>query len=147
MPAGLALSVIATTEAGTRAALFAADDLGFGLAPRIILWVPHVVPYAQPLDHPADDVTFTAARFRTLAEEIAADVFVRVCVCRSDAAGLEAVLPRGAVVLVGGARRRWWQTREQRLAERLAAHGYSVLYIDIDVGIPTAAVRRSIECR
>jgi hypothetical protein len=143
--AGLALSVVATTEAGTRAALLAADDLGVGLVPHIVLWVPHVVPYAQPLDHPADDVTFTATRFRTLAEEIAADVFVRVCVCRSDAAGLEAILPRDDVVLVGGASRRWWQTREQRLAQRLAAHGYSVLYID--AGVMTPAVTRSIECR
>ena len=136
MPSGLALSIVATTDAGTRAALTVADDLSAELDPHIVLWVPHVVPYQQSLEYPAADVSFTAARFRTLAEEARAAVFVHVCVCRPGAAGLETILPFNAMILVGGIGGRWRPTREQRLAQRLTDYGHCVLFIDAESTTP-----------
>jgi hypothetical protein len=133
VPVGLPLSVVATTDVGTRAALNAADDLGIGLNPQIILWVLHAVPYLQPLHASADAIAFNADRFRRLSEEARAEVLVRVCVCRPEAAGLETILPLDALVLIGGNCHRWWCTREQRLAQRLAGRGYSVLFIDSEL--------------
>ena len=126
----LHLSVVATTDGGTSAALAAARDLGLGLDPQVVLFAPHVVPYLQPLNHPANPVPFTADRYRKLVEAAGIDVLVQVCVCRPDAASLEALIPAGATVIVGGTRGRWLRTHAQRLAKRLAARGYHVMFIE-----------------
>ena len=127
---GQGLCVIATTDTGTRLALTTARDLSQGLNLRVVLLVPHIVPHALPLEHPADPVTFTEARFRRLAEDTGTDILVRVCICRPETASLEAMLPRQATVLIGGTYRRWWRSQEQRLARRLTTLGHRVLFID-----------------
>jgi len=126
----LHLFVVATTERGTRAALAAARVLGCGLEPQVVLIAPHVVPYPQPLHHPANPVQFTEHRFRALAECSGADVLVRVCVCRTYAAPLDGMMPLGSTVIVGGSRGRWLRTPAQRLATRLSGRGHHVLFID-----------------
>ena len=125
----LAVYVVATTIGGTRAALEAARTFAAGVDVRIILLVPQVVPYPQSVDHPADSVAFTRERFRHLAESLAVDVLVRVCLCRSHSAALAPVVPRDAIVLVGGRCRRWWPTREQRVADALTGAGRQVLFV------------------
>jgi len=114
---------------GTRAALAAADAHAQGLGARIVLLVPQVVPYAQTLEHPADSVTFAADRFRALVDELRSDVTIRVGLCRPQDATLEALIPRDAVVLVGGRTRRWWPTPEQRAAAALTRAGHGVLFV------------------
>jgi hypothetical protein len=126
---GLAVYVVATTFSGTRAALDAARNFAAGFDLRITLLVPHVVPYQQPLDHPADSLAFIAERFRRLAEPLETDVAVHVCLCRSHNATLAPLLPHGAIVLVGGRCRRWWSTREQRVAATLTDAGHRVLFV------------------
>ena len=54
----LSIYVMATTEGATRAALEAAGGFARDLHAQIVLLVPHVVPYAQSLDHPADSAEF-----------------------------------------------------------------------------------------
>jgi hypothetical protein len=125
----LAVCVMATTLSGTRAALDAARNFAAGFDLRITLLVPQVVPYQQPLDHPADSVAFTIERFRGLAEPLETDVAVHVCLCRSHNATLAPLLPRDAIVLVGGRCRRWWPTREQRVAATLTDAGHHVLFV------------------
>jgi len=125
----LAVYVVATTPAGTRGALDAARVLTAGFNPRMTLLVPQVVPYPQSVDHPADSVAFTLERFRRLAEPLAMDVLVRACLCRSPGSALTLVLPRDAIVLVGGRWRGMWPTREQRLAHTLAVAVRHVLFV------------------
>ena len=129
-PAGRLLSiyVVATTPTGTRAALAAAQAHARGLAARIVLLVPHVVPYAQALEHPADPTAFPADRYRGLAEELGIDVAIRICLCRGRDA-VASLIPHDAVVLLGGRRRRWWPTREERAAGTLTKAGYRVLFV------------------
>ena len=136
---GLQLWVMATTDAGIRSALAAARDLSKGLSPQVVLLVPHVIPYPQPLDAPAVAIAFTERRARALAEEAGIDVRVSVCLTRTGAEGLEPLLPRHATVLVGGSARRWWPTPAQRLASRLTERGHRVLFIDT---APRAQPRR-----
>ena len=128
----LAVHVLATSADGTRAALMAAGAHARDLEARIVLLVPNVVPYAQALDHPADSVGFVADRFRTLAVELDVEVTIRVCLCRPEHASLAPLLPRDAVILVGGRTRRWWSTREQRLADALRRTGRRVLFVRTD---------------
>lgn len=128
----LQLCVFATTDRGTAAALKAARDLSIGLNPRVTLLVPVPVPYPQPIDSPATSVAFVTGHYRALAEEAHVDVLVRVFVCRPESADLQGSVPPNATVLVGGTARRWWHTREQRLARRLTARGHRVLLVDAD---------------
>jgi hypothetical protein len=125
----LAVYVVATTFSGTRAALGAARNFAAGFDIRITLLVPQVVPYPQSVDHPADSVAFTRERFCRLVEPLATDVLVRVCLCRSHSVALAPLLPRDAVVLVGGRCRRWWPTREQNVADALSRTGRQVLFV------------------
>jgi hypothetical protein len=125
----LAVYVVATTFSGTRAALDAARNFAAGFDLRITLLVPHVVPYQQPLDHPADSVAFAVERYRRLAEPLAMDVMVRVCLCRSHSAALAPLIPRDTIVLVGGRCRPWWPTREQRVADALTRYGHHALFV------------------
>jgi hypothetical protein len=134
-PAGrlpLAVYVLATTADGTRAALMAAGAHARDLEARIVLLVPHVVPYAQALEHPADSVGFVAERFCALALELGLEATIRVCLCRPQHAALAPLIPQDAVILVGGRTRRWWSTREQHLARALIHTGHRVLFVQTD---------------
>lgn len=125
----LRLYVLATSTPGTRAALEAAARYAHGLDARIVLLVPHVVPYAQTLDHPADAVDFVANRFRALAAEVDVDISIRVCLCRPQSAALTPLIPKDAAILIGGRTRRWWPTQEQRLARTVMRTGRRVLFV------------------
>jgi len=127
--APLNLYILATSTRGTRAALQSAGACARGLDAQIVLLVPHVVPYAQTLEHPADSVKVVANRYRSLACELGVDVTVRVCLCRPHSAALTPLVPGDAAVLIGGRTRHWWPTREQRLARRLMESGRHVLFV------------------
>ena len=124
----LSVHVIATTPPGTRAALKQAAACVADLDAYIVLLVPQVVPYVQPLDQPAHSPSLVGQRFLDMAGTIGVDVTIRVCLCRS-ASSVASVLPDDALVLVGG-RRRWWRTREQRLAAELTDCGFRALFVD-----------------
>lgn len=128
-PFPMSVYVLATSMPGTRAALGAAGSYAHGLGAQIVLLVPHVVPYAQTLEHPADSVDFVADRFRALAVGIGVDVSIRVCLCRPQSATLSRLIPRDAAILIGGRTRRWWPTREQRVARTLMQTGRRVLFV------------------
>jgi hypothetical protein len=136
-PRDLAVYVVATTPGGTVAALEGARKFAAGFTLRVTLLVPYVVPYQLPLERPADSLAFTAERFRQLVEPLAVDVLVRVCICRPHSATLALLLPRDAVILVGGRYRRWRATREQRLAKALARDGRLVLFVRQGAIIPS----------
>ena len=126
----LRVYVVATTDQGTRAAVTAARLFSAGFASTITLVIPHVVPFRQALDRPPVPIGFTIARAQRLAEDLDAELSLQVCVCRPGDVRFETVIPANVVVMVGGVRRRWRRSREQRLADRLAAQGRRVLFVD-----------------
>jgi hypothetical protein len=121
--------LVATTPDGTRAALAAAGAIARGTAAPAVMLVPWVVPYGEALDHPTESVAFGVKIFSKLAEELGIDVTVQVCLCRSSGEALGSLLPRDAVVVIGGPSRQWWPTREQRLAARVSRAGRRVLFV------------------
>lgn len=125
----LNVQVVATKGSATLAALRAARSLAAGLDARIVLVVPQVVHYGEALDRPTVSPGFIADRYRRMAEDLAMDVEIRVCVCRSQTGALVSALPRDAVVLVGGKTRRLWPTAEQRLTAALVDRGYRALLV------------------
>ena len=112
----LPVYVLATSSDGTRAALAAARSHARDLDARIVLLIPHVVPYAHTIEHPVVSPDFVADRFRSLARELSLEVSIHVCLCRPQDAALAPLVPQDAVILLGGRARRLWLTREQRLA-------------------------------
>ena len=129
----LTIHVIATTIDGTRAALTEASRLARGLGVRVVLLVPHTVPYGESLEDPSRQPVHSADCFRALADECSGDVSMYVVVCRPDAADLAGLLPSDAMLLVGGEVRRFWPTREERVAQTLAAKGHRVLFVEAKV--------------
>jgi hypothetical protein len=125
----LQVYVVATTLPLTRIALRAADGYAHGFGVRIVLLVPRVVPYPELLAHRPDATGIIADRFRQTAEELGIEASIRVCVCRPHSAALTDLLPEDTIVVVGGRSRRWWHTREQRLARALARDGRRVLLV------------------
>jgi hypothetical protein len=125
----MTLQILGTGLDGTRAALAAARTMASGLDARVVVLVPHVVPYGEALAHPTVKPALVGARYATLADELSIEADIRICVCRSWSADLATLLSRDAPVVVGGDTRRWFPTREQRLAASLVGKGYDVLLV------------------
>jgi hypothetical protein len=58
-------------------------------------------------------------------------VNVLFCVCHRYDDVVHQMLGRSALLIVGGRRRVWWPTREERLVSRLSAAGYPVVFAQV----------------
>jgi hypothetical protein len=132
-PAATALcqvQVIATTEAGTRAALMEVRRLSRRLnVGRAVLLVPWTVLSTASVEGPANDAAVVDG-YRQMADETGVDVAVRLCVCGGYSEAFRWMLPGGSMVVVGGRRRWWWPTCEQRIADRLKNAGHTVVFAE-----------------
>src|SRR5436309_1679072 len=95
------IRVIATTLEGTRAALAAAVPLAKGLAAKLVVIVPRILPYAVELDA-ACGSTFIVKQYTTVIEQLGGSATVDVWLCRClDDVVTKAVSTRSTVVLGG----------------------------------------------
>jgi hypothetical protein len=125
--AKLEIIVVYTSVKATLAALRTAGSLAQGLGAGIHLIVPQVVPFPAPLDQPPAAKSFTERRFRTIADASPVATRVDILLCRDwKDTLLRTLRPRSVVVLAGG-RRRWWPSRERRLARELEMRGHQVV--------------------
>jgi len=127
----LNISVVFTSVAATLAALKEAGTLANSLGAHITLLVPQVVPYPLPLESPPVLVEFNEKRFRVIASQSPVETKVHIYLCRDKLETLTSVLgPRSIVVLAG--RRRWWLSRDERLARQLRRAGYEVIFKEME---------------
>ena len=103
---GLSLTVVFTTVPETLAALRRAAVLARELGARIQIFVPYVVPYPLPLEHPQADPNFKVRQFRTLCEQEPIETRIDIELCRDASECLLRELAPHSVVLIG-AERRW----------------------------------------
>jgi len=122
----LPVIVLFTDTSGTLAAIRTAGRLSQGLDARINLVALQVAPYALELTRPAIAVEWLEEQLRALASKAPMDAHVSVILCRDARWALRQVLTPHSLVVIG-ARRRWWRTTEQRLAERLRRDGHQVI--------------------
>lgn len=108
----------------TRVALAAAGRLSAELRPLIRMVRTQTVPFPLQLDAAPVSSDVLRRQLTPLAEEYGADL--QICFARDSFEGLLYVLALDSVILIA-ARRRWFVTREERLAKRLLRRGYSVL--------------------
>src|SRR5262249_15286288 len=123
---GLEIVVIFTSVNATTVALNRAAKLAESLDARITLVVPQVVPFPLPLTSPPVHPEFQERRFRDIVAGSPVDIRVQLYFCRDEVETLKRVLTPHSLVVIGG-RKRWWATREQRLAQKLQS-GHEVIF-------------------
>ncbi len=128
----LRVAVVFTFGDATLAAMRRAGALADKLNGRITLIVPQIVPYPLPLESPPVLLDFSERRLRELAVESAVETTIRIYLCRDRIATLKSVLAPRSLVVVGGRRRLWWRTREQRLARQLRHAGHEVIFTETE---------------
>jgi hypothetical protein len=127
----LCVYVLATSDAGTRAAMGAARSYATGLDARVVVVVPHVVSYAGSMEDAAMPASKEAADLRDAARDLGCDAEVVSVLCRSRNDVPAAILPRDALVLIGGRSGHWFPQPCQRMATRLARAGYRALFVPL----------------
>jgi len=127
----LEVTVVFTSPAATMAAVRKAGVLARPLNARISLLVPQVVPYPAPLESPPVLVDFSQQWFRDIAVQSPVPTAVHIYLCRDAAGTLQSVLPSHSLVVIGG-RKRWFPTREKKLARKLLGSGHEVVFIETE---------------
>jgi hypothetical protein len=122
----LQLYVVFTDLEATRAALMAASQLARDLRASLVLLAAIVVPYPLPLEGPAVTESFTNRMLSRLAAEPAADVSVRVLLCRDRNETIRDHLRPESLVVIGR-RKRWWPDGTYVLARLLRRAGHEVV--------------------
>lgn len=118
--------VLFTTLRQTLAALQTAGRLAHGLAARLRLLVPQVVPYPLPLDRPPVASLDLVRDLRPLLDELGLESRIEIRCCRDRWHTIREALPHPSVLVMAGGRR-WWPDRQFRLAARLRAAGHQVV--------------------
>lgn len=129
--AQLNVTVLFTSVEGTMAALRTAGALASKLGGRITIVVPEVVPYHLPINQPPVLHDWNEKRFRVLAAESSVETSVRFYLCRDEDEMLARRL-KPYSLLVLGAKKHWWPTRESRLAKRLRSLGHEVILAETE---------------
>jgi hypothetical protein len=118
--------VVATRAELLTPALTTARHLTQGLGAQIKVLAPYAVPY--PLDLSRPPVASNLLEENLLSEKaLSAGVeSARILLCRDQADALLGTLPPESVVVIG-AKKRWWRTKEDSLAAQLRKAGHQVL--------------------
>ena len=130
-PARLNIFVLFTSVDATLAALKQAGRLAAELGGRIILMALQVVPYPLPLTRPPVGIDWNERRLRLIAGDSRVETVVHVCLCRDGEQTLQQSLGPHSLVVLGG-RKRWWPTRESKMARRLRRGGHEVILIETE---------------
>ena len=127
----LEVAVVSTSPSATAAALRKAGALASKLRARITLVVTQVVPFPFPLESPPVLLDFSEKRFAEIAAESPVETVVRLYLCRDANDTLTSVLRPRSLVVIGG-KKRWWPTRESRLAGKLRRDGHEVIFAEME---------------
>ena len=118
-----------TTPDLTRAALRHAG-VCTDLDVRVRLVDIQIVPFPCPLNRPPINKDFSEERLRTLLDQSELHGNVAVLYTRGWLEGFKKVMEPGSLVILV-AKKRWWPTREERLARTLMKAGYDVMLLPV----------------
>jgi hypothetical protein len=126
----LEVNVIFTTERYACTALKVAGTLAQNLNAHLNLLAVKEVPLAFPIDRPPVAIPFTERRLYEFANQGVQgplETTVRLYYCRNQLQGLLQALKPKSLVIIGG-RKRFWPTKENRLAKILRVKGHQVIF-------------------
>ena len=141
MAGRLAVAVLATTHEGTRSALTVAKRLTTGNDAWVVLVVPRLTSFAPQFDPTGPERAALVDEHRALAADEGVHVSVLFCVCRRLDDVAHQLFGRSGLVIVGGRRRTWWPSREQRLVDRLVGEGYPVVFVQVGARAARASAK------
>jgi hypothetical protein len=118
-----------TTPELTRAALRHAGVCS-DLDVHVMLVDIQVVPFPCPLDQPPVRKEFSERRLRNLLKESGLPGCAAVLYTRDWLDGFKRVLEPGSLVILAS-KKRWWPTREKRLARTLTGAGHQVMLLPV----------------
>jgi hypothetical protein len=127
----LEVAVVFTSPAATMEAVREAGVLARPLNALVTLLVPQVVPYPASLESPPVLLDFSEQWLREMAAQSAVQTAAHIYLCRDATDTLQSVLAPHSLVVIGG-RKRWWPTREQKLARNLLRSGHEVIFIETE---------------
>jgi hypothetical protein len=87
-----------------------------------------IVPFPCPLDQPPIDKEFSDQRLRDLLRESQLRGSTEVLYARDWLEGFRPVLEPTSLVILG-TKKRWWRTREEKLASALSKAGHQVMLL------------------
>jgi hypothetical protein len=127
----LEIVLLFTSPEATGTALERTAGLLAGLNARIKLVAVLTVPYALALNRPPFSASFHEQRLQDIASKSPVETAAHLYFCRCPFETLTSVLKPDSVVIVG-TRKRWWPTRERRLARKLESAGFRSLILEVN---------------
>jgi hypothetical protein len=97
---------------------------------HVILVDIQVVPFSCPLDQPPIDKKFSERRLNELLRESGLPGRATVLYTRDWLEGFKRVLEPGSLVIMA-LKKRWWPTREEKLARMLIKAGHQVMLLPV----------------
>ena len=111
--------VIATGEEGTRAALERAHRIATRMNADVELLVPRIVRFGVPLSDVLGEGATAEAPYRALVWRSKIPARIHLCACREPRHVPRQLLLDHAHIVIGGRRRHWRRSAEERLAHAL----------------------------
>lgn len=122
----LEVNLIYTRIPTAATSLQVACGLARDLCARVTVHVAQVIPYPLELKSPQVPVHFAEQQLLAMAGEQPVETNIQIYLCRDLTETIRQVLKPDSVVIVGG-RKRWWPTRENKLAAALRRDGHRVI--------------------
>jgi len=127
----LPVFVIFTSMNWTLKALEKARQLAKPLQSEVVIFVIQTVPYSLPLEEPPGPFEFIVRRLQEMVDGFPEKTRISAYLCRDPMQALKrALTPKCPVVM--GVRKRWWPTRDERLARKLRSAGYDVILVETE---------------
>jgi hypothetical protein len=127
----LPVYVIFTSINRTLKALEKAGQLAKPLQTGIEILAVQIVPYLLPLDEPPVPFEFVVRRFEEMVGQFSEKTRISAYLCRDPMEALKRVLKHNCPVVMG-IRKRWWPTRDERLARKLRRARYDVILVETE---------------
>jgi hypothetical protein len=122
------ITVIFTSFDLTQEAVKSAESLAMRVGVPVAVVAAQVVPYPLPLDRPPVPSGFIFRRFESIVKQLPVKTEFRIFLCRDQMQCLKSILSTDSPVVMG-VRKRFWPTRDERLAQRLRCAGYDVTLV------------------
>jgi hypothetical protein len=126
----ISVVVIFTSTELTIKALEKAEELAKSLEAKIAVVAAQIVPFPAPLDQPPVSFEFVIGQFE-MAVRNSRNIYFSTYVCRDQYEAYKRILDRNTPVVIG-IKKRWWPTREERLARKLQRAGCQIILVETE---------------
>ncbi len=128
---GPPVRVVFTSFNRTLKALEKASELAGQLNNEVEILAVQVVPFVLPLEEPPVSSEFLVKRLTEAAAGLPGQIKIKPYLCRDLLEALKRLLNRKCTVVMGVGKR-WWPTRDERVARKLQRSGFNVIIVETE---------------